>query len=72
MLLSVPGLERVARSGRWDRSRYPGRSEDVMAVLGAAAARGWRLAEVQSAIASGASLWSLRWRREQPGGPSLA
>ena len=47
-------LERVARSGRWDRSRYPGRSEARMAVLGAAAARGWRLAEVQSAIASGA------------------
>ena len=46
-------LERVARSGRWDRSRYPGRSEARMAVLGAAAARGWRLAEVQSAIASG-------------------
>jgi hypothetical protein len=43
-------LERVARSGRWDRSRYPGRSEARMAVLGAAAARGWRLAEVQSAI----------------------
>ena len=53
-------LERVARSGRWDRSRYPGRSEARMAVLGAAAARGWRLAEVQSAIASGA--WK-RWDR---------
>ena len=48
------GLERVARSGRWDRSRYAGRSEARMAVLAAAAARGWRLAEVQSAIASGA------------------
>ncbi len=47
-------LKRVARSGRWDRSRYPGRSEARMAVLGAAAARGWRLAEVQAAIASGA------------------
>ena len=40
-------LEHVARSGRWDRSRYPGRSEARMAVLGAAAARGWRLAEVR-------------------------
>ena len=40
-------LEHVARSGRWDRSRYAGRSEARMAVLGAAAARGWRLAEVR-------------------------
>ena len=47
-------LEQVARSGRWDRSRYPGRSEARMAVLGAAAARGWRLADVQAAVASGA------------------
>ena len=47
-------LEHVARSGRWDRSRYAGRSEARVAVLDAAVARGWRLAEVQSAIASGA------------------
>ena len=40
-------LERVARTGRWDRSRYPGRSEARLAVLGAAAARGWQLAEVR-------------------------
>ena len=62
-------LERVARSGRWDRSRYPGRSEARMAVLGAAAARGWRLAEVQSAIASGAwkGLAGLYERRSEPG-----
>ena len=40
-------LEHVARTGRWDRSRYPGRSEARMAVLGAAAARGWQLAEVR-------------------------
>jgi hypothetical protein len=39
-------LERVARSGRWDRSRYAGRSEARMAILGSLAARGWRLAEV--------------------------
>ena len=49
-------LEHVARTGRWDRSRYAGRSEARMAVLGAAAARGWRLAEVQAAIACG------RWK----------
>ena len=62
-------LERVARSGRWDRSRYPGRSEARMAVLGAAAARGWRLAEVRSAIASGAwkGLAGLYERRSEPG-----
>ena len=62
-------LERVARSGRWDRSRYPGRSEARMAVLGAAAARGWRLAEVQSAIACGAwqGLAALYERRSEPG-----
>jgi hypothetical protein len=47
-------LEHVARSGWWDRSRYAGRSEARMAVLGAAVARGWQLAEVQSAIACGA------------------
>ena len=39
-------LDRVARTGRWDRSRYAGRSEARMAVLAAAAARGWRLADV--------------------------
>ena len=46
-------LEPAARTGRWDRSHYPGRSEVRMAILCAAVARGWRLAEVQSAIASG-------------------
>ena len=40
-----------------------------MAVLGAAAARGWRLAEVRSAIASGAwkGLAGLYERRSEPG-----
>ena len=63
------GLERVARSGGWDRSRYPGRSEARMAVLGAAAARGWRLAEVQSAIECGAwkGLAGLYERGSEPG-----
>jgi hypothetical protein len=61
-------LERTARTGRWDRSRYAGRSEARMAVLGAAAARGWRLAEVESAIASGAwkGLAALYERRSEP------
>jgi hypothetical protein len=35
-------LEQVARTGRWDRSRYLGRSEARMAVVGAAAVRGLR------------------------------
>ena len=47
-------LEHIARTGRWDRSRYPGRSEARMAVLRAAVARGWRLAEIRAAIDSGA------------------
>ena len=47
-------LEHTARTGRWDRSRYPGRSEARMAVLRAAVARGWRLAEIRAAIDSGA------------------
>jgi hypothetical protein len=62
-------LEHAARTGRWDRSRHAGRSEARMAILGAAAARGWRLAEVQSAIASGAwkGLAGLYERRSEPG-----
>ena len=62
-------LEQVARTGRWDRTRYPGRSEARMAVLGAAAARGWRLAEVRSVVASGAwkGLAGLYERRSEPG-----
>ena len=62
-------LEQVARSGRWDRSHYAGRSEARMAVLGGAVSRGWRLAEVQSAIASGAwkGLAALYERRSEPG-----
>ena len=62
-------LERAARTGRWDRSRYAGRSEARMAILGAAAARGWRLAEVESAIASEAwkGLAALYERRSEPG-----
>ena len=62
-------LEQVARSGRWDRSRYAGRSEARMAVLGAAAARGWRLDDVRAAIASGAwkGLAGLYERRSEPG-----
>ena len=63
------GLEHAARTGRWDRSRYPGRSEARMAVLAAAAARGWRLADVRAAVASGAwrGLAQLYERRSEPG-----
>ena len=62
-------LEQVARSGRWDRSRYAGRSEARMAILGAAVSRGWQLADVQSAVASGAwkGLAGLYERRSEPG-----
>jgi hypothetical protein len=62
-------LEHVARSGRWDRSHYAGRSEARMAILGAAVSRGWRLAEVQSAVTSGAwkGLAALYERRSEPG-----
>ena len=64
-----PDLEHAARTGRWDRSRCVGRSEVRMAILGAAVARGWRLAEVQSAITSGAwkGLAALYERRSEPG-----
>jgi hypothetical protein len=48
------GLDQAARTGRWDRSRYPDRSAARMAVLVAAAARGWQLADVRAAIGSGA------------------
>jgi hypothetical protein len=62
-------LEQVARTGKWDRSHYAGRSEARMAVVGAAVARGWQLAEVRAAIASGAwkGLAGLYERRSEPG-----
>jgi hypothetical protein len=62
-------LERVARTGRWDRSRYAGRSEARMAVLGSLAARGWQLADVRAAVASSAwkGLAALYERRSEPG-----
>ena len=49
-----PDLEEIARTGRWDRSRYAGRSEARMAVVGSLVARGWRLADVQAEIDGGA------------------
>ena len=62
-------LDQVARSGRWERSHYAGRSEARMAVLDAAAARGWQLADVRAAVASGAwkGLAGLYERRSEPG-----
>jgi hypothetical protein len=64
-----PELDRTARTGRWDRPRYAGRSEARMAVLAAAAARGWRLADVHTAVASGAwkGLPGLYHRASEPG-----
>ena len=61
-------LEQVARTGRWDRSRHAGRSEARIAVLNAAAARGWQLAEVRAAVTSGAwkGLAGLYERRSEP------
>ena len=47
-------LNQTARTGRWDRTRYADRSAARMAVLGAAVARGWCLADVRAAVASGA------------------
>ena len=52
-----PELDRVARTGRWNRTRHAGRSEARMAVLAAAASRGWRLADIRAAVTSGA------WKR---------
>jgi hypothetical protein len=64
-----PGLAETARTGRWDRTRYPGRSEARMAVLASAAARGWRLEDVRAALSSGA--WkgfpALYYRVSEPG-----
>jgi DNA-binding transcriptional ArsR family regulator len=62
-------LERTARTGKWNGTRYAGRSEARMAVLSAAVARGWRLADIRSAIASGAwkGLPALYERRSEPG-----
>ena len=47
-------LEHVARTGRWNHTQHPGRSEARMAVLLSAVARGWQLAEVRAAVDSGA------------------
>ena len=64
-----PELDRTARTGKWDRSRYADRSAARMAVLASAAAHGWRLAEVQAAIGSGAwkDLAALYERPSEPG-----
>jgi DNA-binding transcriptional ArsR family regulator len=63
------GLEHAARTGRWDRTRYPGRSEARMAILSAAAGRGWQLAEVQAAVDAGdwRGLARLYERASEPG-----
>ena len=62
-------LDQVARTGRYGHTRHPGRSEARMAILMAAAARGWRLPDVRAAITSGT--WkgfpALYERRSEPG-----
>jgi len=62
-------LEHAARTGRWDRSRYAGRSEARMAIVASATARGWQLADVRAAVASGAwkGLAALYERPSEPG-----
>jgi hypothetical protein len=62
-------LARTARTGKWDQSRYADRSAARMAVLTAAVARGWRLADVRAAVASGAwkGLPGLYHRASEPG-----
>ena len=62
-----PELEQIARTGRWDRSRYPGRSEARMAILAAAAGRGWRLDDVRAAAGAWQGLARLYERRSEPG-----
>jgi hypothetical protein len=47
------GPAAIARTGSWPRGRYAGRSEARMAVVTAAAACGWRLAEVRAEVAAG-------------------
>ena len=47
-------LDRVARTGRWNRSHHSDRSAARMAILASAASRGWRLADVRAAVISAA------------------
>jgi hypothetical protein len=64
-----PELDHTARTGRWNRTHHPGRSEARMAILAAAASRGWRLADVRAAIATGTwkGLAALYERPSEPG-----
>ncbi|MGI5171323.1 hypothetical protein ACQEU3_43935 [Spirillospora sp. CA-253888] len=45
-----PDLEQTARTRQWDRSRYATSSEVRQAILSSAAARGWRLEQVRTAL----------------------
>jgi len=62
------GPAAIAAAGTWPAGRYAGRSEARMAVITAAAACGWQLAQVRDEIASGhwAGLASLYARRQEP------
>ena len=63
-----PDLELTALTGAFDTSRYPTPSEARYGVLGSAAARGWRLAEVTERMRSGAWDGLARfYDRYQPG-----
>jgi len=61
--------DQIARTGRWDRAHGWDRSAARMAVLTAAAARGWQLADVRAAVGSGSwrGLPGLYERRSEPG-----
>ena len=64
------GLEHVARTGRWDQTRYAGRSEARMAVLGSRrrpAAGSWPTSGPRSPAAPGTGLAALYERRSEPG-----
>jgi hypothetical protein len=62
-------LDSAARTGRWNHTHHPGRSEARMAILAAAVARGWRLTDVLEAVSSGT--WKgfpgLYYRASEPG-----
>ena len=61
-------LGQVARVGRWDRSRYAGRSEVRMAVLTASAARGWPTCSRRSPPAFGRASRACITARLSPAG----
>ncbi len=57
-----PDLEQTARTRQWDRTRYATSSEVRQAILSSAAARGWRLEHVRTALATEWSPIADWWR----------